>query len=102
MARLLAHHPDWVPDLRRHPSSFGYHPAKTALRKDSSIYIKQAVTVVTDTVLLYIASLVVPGIPVGGWRKALLIALFFHLIEWILIGVQTWCKEGKRARAEST
>ncbi len=72
------------------------------LRKDTSIYIKQAVTVVTDTVLLYIVSLIVPGIPVGGWLQALLIALFYHLIEWILIGVQTWVQQRKRIRAEST
>ncbi|MGO4788344.1 hypothetical protein AB4124_13065 [Paenibacillus sp. 2KB_20] len=71
------------------------------LRKDTSIYIKQAVTVVTDTVLLYIAFLIMPGIPVGGWLQALLIAVFFHLIEWILIGVQTWVQQRKRARTES-
>ncbi|MGG3504269.1 hypothetical protein ABES58_02185 [Paenibacillus lautus] len=72
------------------------------LRMDTSIYIKQAVTVVTDTVLLYIVSLIVPGMPVSGWLQALLIALFFHLIEWILIGVQTWVQQRKRARSEST
>jgi len=71
------------------------------LRKDTSIYMKQAVTVVTDTMLLYIASLIVPAIPVEGWLQSLVIAVFFHLIEWILIGVQAWMQQRKRTRAES-
>ncbi|ANA79877.1 hypothetical protein C7121_08060 [Paenibacillus glucanolyticus] len=71
------------------------------LRKDASIYIKQAVTIAFDTVLLYIVSLLIPAIPIGGWLQSLFIALFFHLIEWILIGVQAWVQQRKRARAES-
>lgn len=69
------------------------------LRKDASLYIKQMVTVLTDTVLVFSMSLFLSRIPISGWLQSLLIAVSFHLIEWILIGVQTWIHRHKRANA---
>jgi len=80
------------------------HPLIIALlrllfRKDASLYIKQTVTVLTDTVLVYAMSLFLTRIPICGWLQSLLIAVSFHLIEWILIGVQAWIHRRKRANA---
>ncbi|WP_242615317.1 hypothetical protein [Paenibacillus solani] len=71
------------------------------LRKDASLYIKQTVTVLTDTVLIYSMSLFLTRIPISGWLQSLLIVFFFHLTEWILIGVQAWIHRRKRANARN-
>lgn len=70
------------------------------LRKDTSLYIKQTVTVLTDTVLVYVMSLFLLHIPIDGWLQSLLIVVFFHLTEWILIGVQAWIHRRKQANAK--
>lgn len=67
------------------------------LRKDASLYIKQMVTVLIDTVLVYSITHFLSRIPVSGWLQSLLIAVSFHLTEWILIGVQAWIHQNKRA-----
>ncbi|MGG3280756.1 hypothetical protein [Paenibacillus solani] len=80
-----------------HPLIIGL--LRLLLRKDASLYIKQTVTVLTDTVLVYAMSLFLTRIPISGWLQSLLIVVFFHLTEWILIGVQAWIHWRKQANA---
>lgn len=60
------------------------------LKRDSMLYAKITVTLAVDTALLYLASLLFPAMQINSLLQALFIAVFYHLIEWILIGVQTW------------
>lgn len=69
------------------------------LRRDASVYVKQTVTVITDSILIYALASVIPAVPVGSWLHALIIAVFYHLIEWVLIGIQAWIQQRKRAKA---
>lgn len=69
------------------------------LRRDASVYVKQTVTVITDSILVYAMASVIPAIPVGSWLHSLIIAVFYHLIEWVLIGIQAWIQQRKRAKA---
>lgn len=77
------------------------HPISIALlrlwlRRDISVYAKQSVTIITDTFILYFISLIIPGVHIGGLLEALSIAVFYHIIEWELMGVQTWIQHRKR------
>ncbi|MFC7678656.1 hypothetical protein [Paenibacillus sp. GCM10028914] len=80
------------------------HPLSIALlrlwlRRDASVYTKQFITVIADTCILYFISLVIPGMPIHGLLVALSIAVLYHLIEWFLMGVQTWIQHRKRTRS---
>ncbi|MGM1045469.1 MAG: hypothetical protein ACQEXX_04920 [Bacillota bacterium] len=79
------------------------HPISIALlrlwvRRDVSVYAKQSVTIITDTFILYFISLIIPGVHISGLLGALSIAVFYHIIEWELMGVQTWIQYRKRKR----
>lgn len=69
------------------------------LRRDVSVYAKQSVTIIADTLILYFISLIIPGIYIDELLEALFIAVFYHMIEWVLMGVQTWIQHRKRARS---
>lgn len=82
------------------------HPVAIALlrlgmRRDAPVFLKQAVTILTDTVLIYVAALTLPAVAAGSWLQALAIAVCYHVIEWILIGVQAWMQQRKHAKAPS-
>lgn len=82
-----------------HPLSIGL--LRLWLGRDASIYTKQCITMITDTCLLYLISIVIPGIHVNGLLQALSIAAFYHLIEWFLMGVQTFIHHRKQIRSST-
>lgn len=82
------------------------HPLSIALlrlwlRRDASVYTKQSVTMITDTCILYFISLLIPGLHVDGLLEALSIAMFYHIVEWFLMGVQTFIHHRKRTRSST-
>ncbi|KKO54708.1 hypothetical protein [Paenibacillus sp. DMB20] len=70
------------------------------LRRDVPVYIKQAVTLIADTLVLYALPLILPGLPFRGLLQSLSISLFYHFMEWMLIGIQTWVQRRKRSGPE--
>lgn len=79
------------------------HPVSIAslrllMRRDVPVYVKQSVTLFMDTIILYVISLI-PGVHIHGLLEALCIAIFYLMIEWILIGVQTWIQHRKHTRS---
>lgn len=78
------------------------HPISIALlrlwlRRDVPVYIKQAVTLVVDTLILFALPLILPGLPFRGLLQSLSISLFYLCMEWMLIGIQTWVQQRKRS-----
>lgn len=70
------------------------------LRRDVPVYIKQAVTLIADTLVLYALPLILTGLPFRGLLQSLSISLFYHVMEWMLIGIQTWVQRRKRSGPE--
>lgn len=74
---------------------------RLTLKRDSVLMAKLASTLAVDTLLLYFIALLFPALPLRSLLQALFIALFYHGIEWLLIGVQTWLLHRKHARLQA-
>ncbi|WP_054958070.1 hypothetical protein [Paenibacillus dakarensis] len=80
------------------------HPITMALlrlwlRRDAAIYTKQLITILIDTCILYFISMIITGLSIAGIMEALSIAVFYHLIEWLLMGFQAWLQRRKQSRS---
>ncbi|SDS17442.1 hypothetical protein SAMN05444162_0893 [Paenibacillaceae bacterium GAS479] len=60
-----------------------------------SVYMNTAITIIADSVIIFVVAELFEGIFVDSFMAAISISVFYHLIEWIIIGISQYLKKGK-------
>ncbi|WP_053376928.1 hypothetical protein [Paenibacillus sp. FJAT-27812] len=68
-----------------HPIIFAFFRYK--LKKEMSIYTKQVVSIVIDSLIIYFFANTVFGVYIKDFYAAISISVFYHIIQWIFIGI---------------
>lgn len=66
------------------------------LQRKVSVYTKYAITIIVDSVIIYFLSNIFNGVYIKDFLSALSISVFYHMMEWILIGFYWFYKKQKK------
>lgn len=60
-----------------------------------SVYTKSAITIVADSIIIFVVARAFKDVFIDSFMSALSISVFYHIIEWIIIGTSKYLKKGK-------
>lgn len=65
------------------------------LKIQISAYTKSAITIIADSIIIFMISEVFQGVFIDSFIDAISISVFYHIVEWIIIGFSYLLKKRK-------
>lgn len=64
-------------------------------KRQVSVYMKTAITMIADSIIIFVVAGLLEGVFIDSFMAALSISVFYHILEWIIIGISKYFKKGK-------
>ncbi|SEG52696.1 hypothetical protein [Paenibacillus sp. UNC499MF] len=66
------------------------------LKRPPSVYGRQIITIIADSLLIYVFAHLIPGVYIKDLLSALTLSVALHVIEWILAGIMNLYKKNNK------